>query len=143
MESPQNQCNKSSRLLPEIRYGILEHLDIYQITDGELKTLEEGAKDSLCITLATSLLGVAVAFTIALKTATLPDRAFYVFVVMAVAGAIAGVILLCVGIKMWWKNHKKIKDLVQGIRNRIPPSVQEIDSEIIEPSEPTTKPSPM
>lgn len=115
---------------PEIRRARIERLTIYEISESELEILARGSPDSVFLNFAIFLLSVAVSFIVALLTTTInSDRLFYIFVIIAVIGLIAGSILLTI----WIRNRTSVSEIVDAIRERKPPEgIQE------EPKPPTS-----
>lgn len=115
-------------LLPAIRRAKLDRLDIYEISESELETLERGAPDSLFLNFAIFLLSSAISFLTALLTTNIESpRAFAVFVILTVVGLVGGAMLLA----LWcWFRQSKIKIFAQ-IRGRMPPEGVAPDTPII------------
>jgi len=106
------------QFLPEIRVGKIGVLKVHQISDDELSRLEAGSSQSLWLNLSVAILSAAIAFFIALKTATFSDdRTYRLFSDVTVFGFVLGAILLIV----WWFTRKPVKQLAKEIRDRMPP----------------------
>ena len=115
--------------LPEIRVGRLGVLKVHQVSDEELTRLEQGSGQAVFLNLGISVLSVATSFLITLFTTTMEsDRAFTVFVVIAVVGLVGGVAFLI----LWWCTRQPISALVREIRDRMPP---EGEAQLLEASE--------
>jgi hypothetical protein len=101
---------------PRIRRGRVGSVDLYEITDSELDTLERGSPSSTFLNFAIGLLSVASSFLIALITSTFSsDRVFTVFVVITAVGFIAGLVLL----RLWWVSRESIGPIIARIRSRL------------------------
>ena len=118
MGDPKKQGDETSRFLPEIRFGIIDRLTIYQVSDSELEILARGSPNSVYLNFSIALLSIAVSFLIALLTTTInSNKVFTVFVVLTVIGAISGILFMC----LWLKNRKSVSDLMDTIKKRLPP----------------------
>ena len=104
--------------LPEIRRARVERLTIYEVSEGELDTLERGSPVSLYLNIAIALLSVAITLTATLLTAVFRSPSiFVVFVVCTVVGYVVGIILLL----LWRRSRHSVVDCTAIIRNRLPP----------------------
>jgi len=118
MADSKSQEKKPSEFVPEIKRGRVARLTIYEISESELETLAQGSPNPIYLNFAIFLLSVSVSFLIALLTITIAsNRTFIVFVAITVGGAIGGVFLLL----LWFKTRRSVSDLVQTIRDRLPP----------------------
>lgn len=118
MTDSKKQGNEPSELKPAIRRAPIAQLTIYEISEAELEILARGSANSVYLNFAIFLLSVSASFLIALLTTTITShKTFTIFVVIAVVGAIGGILLLI----LWSKTRKSISDLVQTIKRRLPP----------------------
>src|ERR1700730_12589316 len=73
----------------QVRRGRFEFLVIYEVSEGELDLLVQGAPNSIYLNFAIALLSTALSFIIALATTTIDSlKTFTVFVVLAVIGIV-------------------------------------------------------
>lgn len=94
----ENEADKGVR----IHRGRCDSLKIYEVTEGELATIERGSPNSLFLNFAIFFLSVAVAFLITLLTVSITsDRLYTIFVVVCVLGFMVGVFLLF----LWYRNN--------------------------------------
>lgn len=101
-----------------VRRGRVESVDLYEIKDNELDTLERGTPADLQLNFAVFLLSVAFSAIGALSTATFPSKTIeIIFIVISVVGVLMGVYLMIA----WWRTRSSVKDLCKRIRQRIPP----------------------
>lgn len=124
MEDHRDQESQGSTLLPlpEVRRASIRTLNIYEVSEDELEKLTQRTADSICLSLAIFLLTVFASFlSVLLASSIASDRTFIVFVVITVAAAVAGFVLLCVWFKVWLKARGSSSALVKRIRNRLPP----------------------
>lgn len=116
---------RDSEFRPEIRRGRLDRLTIYEISEGELELLAQGAPNSVLLNFSIALLTTAGSFLIALATTTIESPwTFTVFVLVALVCGINGVGFLV----LWYRGSRSVSALVETIRNRVPPEegIQEI-----------------
>jgi hypothetical protein len=103
---------------PSINRVRLEKLTIFEITEAELEALEQGSPESLHLNLGIATLSVAISFLISLLTTSIDDtKTFCVFVIICGIGFIAGSTF---GL-LWWQSRKRLKNVAQEIRSRMPP----------------------
>ena len=112
---------------PRIRRGRVDSLTIYEITEAELETLENGSPASLHLNFAIFFISTAISFLTALLTTTISNlRIYCFFVVVVVVGFALGLIL---GV-LWYRERKSATLLSKKIRQRVPPeSVNENPAE--------------
>jgi|WetSurMetagenome_2_1015567.scaffolds.fasta_scaffold16876_2 archaellum biogenesis protein FlaJ (TadC family) len=107
----------NSDFSPEIRRAKIDCLNIYEISEGELETLEKGSPGSIFLNFSIFLIGSAFTLLVALLTTDIRSNITYsVFIVLIIIGFLAGVMLLI----LWYKNNKSISRLVDTIRKRLP-----------------------
>jgi hypothetical protein len=104
----------------------IPRIEVYQVTDDELCRIEEGCgRVSQDFAFATTFLSFAVAFFIALLTATYSDKLRTIFIAITVICAVGS---LYTGIR-WWMNKTRVPDVIAKIRSRrtepqVPPTEQ-------------------
>lgn len=105
-------------LLPAIRRGRIETLNIYDVSEAELQALERGSSESLFLNFAIFLLSSAISLLVALLTTNIEsNRTFIVFVVCTVIAFTGGSFLLA----LWGWHRRSRSQLFEQIRRRIPP----------------------
>jgi hypothetical protein len=103
---------------PRIRRGRVDSLTLYEITESELDTLEQGSPASLHLNFAIFFVSTALSFLVALLTTTISsDRTYCFFVVVMVVSFTASVVL---GV-LWFRQRKSASLLTQKIRQRVQP----------------------
>lgn len=116
-----NQTEHSGDKPFKIRRGRVDSLSLYEITEHELVTLENGSPSSLYLNFSLLLLTTATSFLISLLTTTIEsDRTYAIFVILVVVGYVLGVLL---GI-IWWRTRQSVSVITKRIRSRIPPEDQ-------------------
>jgi len=100
----------------EIRRGRVDSLTLFEVTDGELQTLERGSPNSVFLNFAIFFISSAVSFLITLLTVAIEsNRTFTAFLVFTVLFGIAGVVLLV----LWWRTRNEVSEALKAIRQRI------------------------
>lgn len=102
---------------PIIKRGRVDSLNIFEIREDELNTIEKGSTTSLYLNFAIFLLSIAASFLIALLTSDFKDKlfTFTIFCVVTVVGFVIGLILLI----MWFREKDEFKEVIKIIRQRI------------------------
>lgn len=128
MHDDEGQEPRKERWLPEIVYGEAGTIVMHPVRDDELEKLGR-VPDPTCLSLGFAFFSMSFAASIALLTATMSDRAFFVFAAVAVVTGVVGIALTCLGAKMWVTARRARTRLLQEIRARVPPKgIQEDDS---------------
>jgi len=100
---------------PEIVTYRIPRIEVYQVTDDELKRIEEGSGHiDQDLTFAVAFLSFAIAFVITLATATLSDLLRSIFIVVII---ICTIVFLYTGTR-WWRTRKTASNITAGIRSR-------------------------
>lgn len=100
---------------PQIVTHRIPRIEVYQVTDDELKRIEDGAGQvSQDLTFAVAALSFCVAFAIALATAKFSDRLFNIFLLFVVVSAL---VAIYTGIR-WWRARKAAPTVIATIRSR-------------------------
>ncbi|RTL58171.1 MAG: hypothetical protein EKK46_00270 [Rhodocyclaceae bacterium] len=132
MSQNNRQLDDSTSL--RVRRGRVESVDLYEIKDTELDTLEKGTPADLQLNFAIFLLSLAFSAIASLETATFATKAVETtFIIVSVVGILLGAYLMIA----WWRARSEVKELCKKIRQRIPPDVQAADEEEEEEEEPT------
>lgn len=98
-----------------VRRARLEFFTIYEVTEGELNSLERGTNSDLYLQFSIFCLSVFVSFFISLLSGTFIDRIVNIFVCITFVSFIIGVLLLF----LWYRTRKRKKDVINDIRNRL------------------------
>ena len=103
-----------------VRRGRVGSVDLYEIKENELELLEKGSPANLQLNFSVFLFSLAFSAIAALATAEFKQQLVQtVFIFVAVIGIILGGYLLI----SWWRTRNSIGELVNTIRDRIPPDV--------------------
>ncbi|MCU0427006.1 MAG: hypothetical protein MUF71_15415 [Candidatus Kapabacteria bacterium] len=110
------QENSSGEIHPQIKRARVDSLIIYDVTEGELETIERGSPSSLYLNISIALLSIAISFLITLLTFDFKDKIylFIVFVLVTIVGICLGVILFIV----WWRTKNDVDIVLKKIKER-------------------------
>jgi hypothetical protein len=122
-----------------INRGKLDSLNIYEVSERELQTIETGSNDSIFLNFGIFFLSVAISFFIVLFTVDFfyDDRddlliKFIVFLCVAILTLIGSIICFVA----WWRNKDDFKTTIAEIKKRIKQEVIETsDDESIDVTE--------
>lgn len=115
MTSP-NQVQ--TEFAPAIRRARLDNLTIYEISEGELNTIEKGSPDSIYLTISVALIASALSFLGSLVlTEIKSNTVLFLFIAIVVVGLVVGIILLI----LWKRSSNSVAECVATIRRRLPP----------------------
>src|SRR5213592_1361198 len=99
-----------SPIEPRIVRARLDSLKIYEVSEGELESIERGGPQSLFLNFAIFFVSNAISFTVALTLADFKsDRTFLVFVVVAVVSWAAALVLG----SLWFRSFRSKENIVQ------------------------------
>jgi Na+/melibiose symporter-like transporter len=116
--SDDNPKGSNRAAQPAVRLAPMGDLLIYQISEDELRQLEQGSSATIFLNFALPLISTGLSFLVALLSTNVSEiRVFIVFVVVCVVTLIAGIILLA----LWYRQHRSSQQLSDQIRKRMPP----------------------
>lgn len=111
------KLNANVRPEPNVVYVPLGELKIYEIDDATLNQLENGPEGQLSLNFSLALIPVSITLLITLQTVQIDHQITYVTYLTAFfLSATQGAYFLF----KWYRTHKKQKDLIQSIRDRVP-----------------------
>jgi hypothetical protein len=103
------------RPIPTIR-GVLESLSVYDITDYELESIENGLSDSILLNMAIFSFSTAISFFIVILTTNIDsDSKFIAFIIITTAGFTASIVLFVI----WLRSSSRTKSMCTKIRSRL------------------------
>lgn len=109
---------ESQVFAPAIRRARLDNLTIYEISEGELQTIERGSPDSIYLTFSVSLLSVAISLLGSLMLTDIKSSVvLFSFIAIVVVGFVVGIILLI----LWKRSSNSVAECVATIKRRLPP----------------------
>ncbi len=102
-----------------VRRGRVDSVDLYEIKDSELDLLEKGSPVSIYLNFSIFLFSIAFSALAVLCTAATFKHtvAQTIFIVVMVVGFLMGGFLLI----LWYRGHSSVSEVIDEIRNRIPP----------------------
>lgn len=109
-------ANKNALGSTKVRKSYVEYVNIYEVTENELTTLENGGQSTIMLDIAISLLSIAITCIITLVTSTFgSDMVKNSFLFAAISCLIVGGVLLVIG----WKGRQSISIVVNQIKSRL------------------------
>lgn len=114
IQQQQHQLHEDQR---NIRIGKVDSVDIYEVKAEELDLLEKGTHDPIyfgfgIFSLSTAITSIAALFASDFSKNPIVET---IFIVVAVIGCLAGVLLLLI----WWRTRVSISKVIAKIRSRI------------------------
>ena len=102
---------------PKIKKGKVDSLTIYEVTEGELETIERGSPNSTFFNIGIALLTTASSFLVTLFTVELSQKPnlFIVFTLITIVGFIVGGILMI----LWWRTKNDVDIVLKRIKDRM------------------------
>ena len=98
----------------------LDTLNVYEISENELESLERGGPESLLLNFAIFFLSNALSFTVTLMLSSVDiksNRVFEVLVIVCVVSWVASVVLG----GLWIDSYRSKKSIIRIIKKRLPP----------------------
>lgn len=115
MNGEQNQSTANNI---SVNRGIVDSINIYEITESELETLESATPTGIFFDFGIICLTVAISFTISLLTTTIEsERTYTTFLIITVIGYIAFIAFII----FWLLMRKSVINVTKKIRERINP----------------------
>lgn len=117
---PINDVNNE---IPQIIIAPIQQLTVYQVSEGELDTIEKGTIDTLFLNLSISLLSLFIGILFPLVITPMQLYHFIIFTILDSLFALSGIILLLV----WYKRKEVSRNVFVRIRSRVrrPPGIQQ------------------
>jgi hypothetical protein len=117
VETKKSSNEKTEDEKVKVKRGRMDSVSIYEVSEGELTTLENGSRNSIFLNFSIFLLSIAVSFFTALVTADYTDKnvVFTIFVVLTAVGVLGGAFLLI----LWLRMSDEFKITIDKIKKRI------------------------
>lgn len=102
----------------QVKRGRVDSVNLYEVKENELDTLENGEPTDIYLNFAVFLLSIAFSGILTLCSATFTNNTIKnAFLFVSIIGVLGGIFLLI----LWWRGRKSIKSIIRKIRDRIPP----------------------
>jgi hypothetical protein len=105
---------------PRIVRARLDTLNVYEISENELESLERGGPESLLLNFAIFFLSTAIALTVALMLSSVEIKSNRVFTVLVVVCVISWAASVVLG-GLWISSYRSKKSTIRIIKKRLPP----------------------
>lgn len=102
---------------PIIKKGKVDSLTIYEISEGELETIERGSPNSTYLNFSIFLISTATSFLVTLFTVELIEKQhlFIIFTIITVVGYMVGILLFV----LWYKTKNDVDAVLKKIKERV------------------------
>ena len=112
-----NSPNQNQSSIP-VKRGVVDSINIYEITENELETLEAATPTGILFDIGLFCLSAAIAFTITLCTTSIDsERMFNTFLVVTIVGYLSFLAFLII----WLASRKSVKETTKKVRDRMNP----------------------
>lgn len=117
------KSESSSERPTQIRRGRIPSFAIYEISEHELKQLEDGSGASLELNFSLVLLSSAISFFVTLLSTQMSEKVSTFLTILAFVFLFVGFYLFF----SWYRSDSNVRSLIKSIRGRIPSN--EVDPE--------------
>ena len=117
VEKTNNSNKNSGEKQTKIKVGKVDSLVIYEVSEGELETIERGSPNSTYLNFSVFLLSIFISFFIALLTCdfTKNERLFNIFLIVCIIGGLIGLLLFII----WYRTKNDVDIVIKKIKQRI------------------------
>ena len=117
VEKTNSSSKNSGDTQTKIKVGKVDSLVIYEVSEGELETIERGSPNSTYLNFSVFLLSIFISFLIALLTCefTNNERLFNIFLIVCVIGGLMGIFLFII----WYRTKNDVDTVIKKIKQRI------------------------
>lgn len=114
--------NNELQPLPETRIvrARLDTLNVYEISENELESLERGGPESLLLNFAIFFLSTAISLTVPLMMSDVDIKSNRVFIVLVIVCVISWITSVVLG-SLWLNGYRSRKSVIRIIKKRLPP----------------------
>jgi hypothetical protein len=105
---------------PRIVRARLDTLNVYEISENELESLERGGPESLLLNFAIFFLSNALSFTVTLMLSSVDIKSNRVFAVLVIICVVSWVASIVLG-GLWISSNRSKKSTIHIIKKRLPP----------------------
>lgn len=119
--------NNELQPLPETRIvrARLDTLNVYEISENELESLERGGPESLLLNFSIFFLSNAVSLTVPLLMSSVNIKSTRVFIVLVIVCVISWIASVVLG-ALWLNGYRSKKSVIRIIKKRLPPEGTQI-----------------
>lgn len=111
---PKNTTGEKATTIKRAR---VDSLVIYEVSEGELETIERGSPNSTFLNFAIFLLSIFASFMVAVLTCDFKEkeRLFYIFIIVSTISGIIGILLFI----LWLRTKNDVDEVIKKIKERI------------------------
>jgi Na+/proline symporter len=119
--------NNELQPLPETRIvrARLDTLNVYEISENELESLERGGPESLLLNFSIFFLSNAISLTVPLLMSSVDIKSTRVFIVLVIVCVISWIAAAVLG-ALWLNGYRSKKSVIRIIKKRLPPEGTQI-----------------
>lgn len=116
IEKINQSSHTSGEKTTKIKFARVDSLVIYEVSEGEIETIERGSPNSTYLNFSVFLISTCLSFTVALLTCDFKDkdRLFTIFFSVCLISGIIGVFLFIV----WYRTKNDIDEVLKKIKER-------------------------
>ena len=108
--------NKNALGSTKVRKSLVEYVNIYEVTESELNSLESGGKGGVYLDFAIAGVSIAITCLTALFTCSFKQSwMFDIFICLSIVGFWGGILLLI----LWHHESKSVKKVIATIKDRL------------------------
>lgn len=101
----------------KIKRARVDSLVIYEVSEGELETIERGSPNSTFLNFAIFLISICASFLVAIFTCdfTNKDKLYYTFLIVCIISGIIGALLFII----WLRTKNDVDEVIKKIKDRV------------------------
>jgi uncharacterized protein YggT (Ycf19 family) len=113
--NPSNHT--SGEKTTKIKFARVDSLVIYEVSEGEIETIERGSPNSTYLNFSVFLISTCLSFIVSLLTCDFSgkDRLFTIFFAICLISGIIGVFLFII----WYRTKNDVSEVIKKIKERI------------------------
>nr|MBC7613925.1 hypothetical protein [Pseudopedobacter sp.] len=117
IEKINQSAHTSGENTTKIKFARVDSLVIYEVSEGEIETIERGSPNSTYLNFSVFLISTCLSFTVALLTCDFKskDRLFTTFFSVCLISGIIGIFLFII----WYRTKNDVEEVIKKIKERI------------------------
>jgi uncharacterized protein YggT (Ycf19 family) len=117
VEKTNRSTHTSGEKTTKIKFGRVDSLVIYEVSEGEIEIIERGSPNSTYLNFSIFLISICLSFIVTILTCdfTNKDRLFMSFLSVTIITGIIGIFLLLI----WFRSKNDVDEVIKKIKERI------------------------
>lgn len=117
VEKINNSTRVSGEKTTKIKFARVDSLVIYEVSEGEIETIERGSPNSTYLNFSVFLISTCFSFTVALLTCDFKDkdRLYSTFFSVCLISGLIGIFLFII----WCRTKNDVDEVIKKIKERI------------------------